>query len=72
MGHVHSTYQGDGNPLPPFAGEPIPVELKEADAGAFADKLWDALNAENRIALYVRFRDLQTGQIDAKLLNKFT
>lgn len=45
-GYFISTYQGDGNPLPTFAGEPIPVALPTAD------ELWGALNDENKVSLY--------------------
>ncbi len=46
MGYFISTYQGDGNPLPTFAGEPIPVTMPEPDA------VWAALNADNKVSLY--------------------
>ncbi len=45
-GYFISTYQGDGNPLPTFAGEPIPVKLPDSDT------LWDALNEDNKVSLY--------------------
>ena len=46
VGYFISTYQGDGNPLPTFAGEPVEVELAEPDA------VWSALNADNKVSLY--------------------
>ena len=45
-GYFLSTYQGDGNPLPSFAGEPIPVILPEPE------QVWQALNADNKVSLY--------------------
>lgn len=52
-GHFISTYEGFGSPLPSFHGEPVSVEVPELDAAALAEKLWGALNAENRVSLYV-------------------
>ena len=52
-GHFISTYEGFGSPLPSFHGEPVSVEVPELDADALAKKLWGALNAENRVSLYV-------------------
>ena len=71
VGHFISTYQGDGNPLPSFAGEPIRVDLKAADADSLAEALWDALNADNRISLYVRYENLQNGDVQTRIINKF-
>ena len=53
VGHFISTYEGFGSPLPSFHGEPVTVEVPELDAKALADKLWSALNADNRVSLYV-------------------
>lgn len=57
-GYFISTYQGDGNPLPTFAGEPIEVSLPEPD------ELWAALNADNKVSLYANVGG------DVKLYNK--
>ncbi len=57
-GYFISTYQGDGNPLPTFAGEPIPVALPEPDV------LWAALNDDNKVSLYANVNG------DVKLFNK--
>ena len=54
MGHFISTYEGFGSPLPSFSGEPVAVELPQLGAGELADKLWKALNEDNRVSLYVR------------------
>ncbi len=53
LGHFISTYEGFGSPLPSFHGEPVAVALAEADARTLAKRLWDALDAENRVSLYV-------------------
>ena len=53
VGHFISTYEGFGSPLPSFHGEPVAVEVPELGARALADKLWSALNADNRVSLYV-------------------
>lgn len=41
-----STYQGDGNPLPTFAGEPIEVDMPAVE------EVWAALNQDNKVSLY--------------------
>lgn len=69
LGHFLHTYMGDGNPLPSFTGEPervaIPAEIDE-----FTDALWNALDHENRISLYVRYTDLATGVETNRLINQ--
>ncbi len=69
LGHFIHTYVCDGNPLPTFRGEPERVRLGN-DPEAFATALWEALDAENKISLYVRSIDLQTKQTSEKLFNK--
>ena len=49
-GYFISTYQGDGSPLPSFAGEPIPVTMPEPKA------VWDALNADNKVSFYANVK----------------
>ena len=70
-GRFLHTYQGDGNPLPSFEGEPVPVELDADSPDALADAVWNALHPENRVSLYVRFADLSTGAARAVLRNRF-
>ena len=53
VGHFISTYEGFCSPLPSFSGEPVPVEVPELGARELADRLWAALDAENRVSLYV-------------------
>jgi len=68
--HFISTYVDDDNPLPSFAGEPIEVSLENEDIDAFASELWDALNADNRVSLYVRYEELETGAVSTKVINR--
>lgn len=69
-GHLLHTYQGDGSPLPSFAGEPVCVRLAAPTAAALADELWGALDGENRVSLFVRYRTLATGKTETVLRNK--
>lgn len=68
-GHFIHTYQCDGNPLPSFEGEPKLIELPD-DMGAFTDMLWNSLNAENKVSLFVRYIDIATGTYETKIVNK--
>ena len=68
-GHFIHTYQGDGNPLPSFEGEPKLVAIPN-EIDAFSDMLWNALNEENKVSLFVRFIDLETGKTATKITNK--
>ena len=73
-GHFISTYQGDGSPLPSFAGEPILVDLSgfgpRETAAELAAQLWDSLNEENKVSLYVRTIDLEGGFSESVIHNK--
>ena len=68
-GRFIHTYQGDGDPLPSFEGEPKRVEIL-GDLEAFAGMLWDSLNEENKVSLFVRFIDIATGTCESKIINK--
>lgn len=69
LGHFIHTYAGDGNPLPTFQGEPERVAISE-DIDTFTKTIWENLNEENKISLYVRFIDLKTGEIENRMINK--
>ena len=69
LGHFIHTYVCDGNPIPTFQGEPERVAI-DNDIDAFTDKLWNALDANNKISLYVRYVDLKTGEVENRLINK--
>lgn len=70
VGHFIHTYQGDGNPLPSFEGEPERIALEWADAKSFADVLWTNLNADNKVSLFVRTIDIATGGTDTVIINR--
>ena len=69
-GHFISTYKHNGNPIPTFQGEPRRIDVPE-DLDAFTETLWNNLNENNRISLYVRYTDPVTGQYKDRLVNKF-
>ena len=69
QGHFIHTYVGDGNPLPSFKGEPKLVEIPN-DIDAFADMLWNSLNADNKVSLFTRFIDIETGLYETRIINK--
>ena len=69
LGHFIHTYVTDGNPLPTFQGEPERVQMLD-DIDEFSEALWDALDENNRISLYVRYTDLATGAVRDTILNK--
>ena len=68
-GHFIHTYMHDGNPLPSFQGEPKLVEIPD-DMDAFTDMLWNSLNEDNKVSLFVRFIDIETGKYETKIVNK--
>lgn len=68
-GHFLHTYLGDGSPLPSFEGEPKPVSIPD-DMDAFAGLLWDSLNEDNKVSLFVRYIDIATGEARSQIINK--
>ena len=68
-GHFIHTYMCDGNPLPSFEGEPKWVETMD-DMNAFADMLWESLNEDNKVSLFVRYIDIETGKYESIIKNK--
>ncbi|WP_297982034.1 IMP cyclohydrolase [uncultured Oscillibacter sp.] len=69
-GRFIHTYMGDGNPLPSFEGEPERVILDAPDAEALADRMWAALNGDNKVSLFVRYTDLADGTEQDAIRNK--
>jgi IMP cyclohydrolase len=69
VGHFIHTYKNDGNPLVSFAGEPKAIKIID-DIDLFADGIWNDLNFDNKISLYVKYIDLETGRCATKLYNK--
>lgn len=67
-GHLIHTYQGDGNPLPSFTGEPKNVTIS-GGIDEFTANLWNALDSENKVSLFVRYIDLATGETQTRIVN---
>jgi hypothetical protein len=67
--HFIHTYMGDGNPLPSFEGEPKLVAL-EGDIDTFTASVWESLNEDNKVSLFVRFIDIATGTYETRIVNK--
>ncbi len=69
LGHFIHTYNHDGNPIPTFTGEPERVAIPD-DIDEFTNLIWKNLNEQNKISLYVRYIDLETGKYDSRMINK--
>lgn len=67
--HFIHTYMGDGNPLPSFEGEPKLVGL-DGDIDSFTALLWENLNEENKVSLFVRYIEIETGEYETRIVNK--
>ena len=63
------TYMGDGNPLPSFEGEPELVDVLD-DIDAYTNLLWENLNEDNKVSLFVRYINLENGSCDTRMVNK--
>ena len=68
-GHFIHTYAQDMNPLPSFEGEPKWVEILD-DMDEFTNMLWNNLNEDNKVSLFVRYIDIATGTYETKIVNK--
>lgn len=69
LGHFIHTYKCDGNPIPSYEGEPTPVSI-EGDIDAFTASLWENLNENNKVSLFTRFINLETGKAETRIVNK--
>lgn len=69
LGHFIHTYVCDGNPIPTFQGEPERVAIPD-DIDVFTDEIWNALDENNKISLYVRYIDLATGEETNRMVNR--
>ena len=69
LGHFIHTYNCNGDPLPTFTGEPHRISIKN-NIEEFANEIWESLNADNKISLYVRYTDIETGKYTDKIINK--
>ena len=63
------TYKADGNPLPSFEGEPKRINI-EGNIDEFTTMIWESLNEENKVSLFVRFIDIETGETESRIINK--
>lgn len=70
-GQLITTYQKNGAPIPSFAGEPLRVTVDENDPKEYAGKIWDALNEDNKVSLFVRAVTLATGDYEDVIINKY-
>ena len=68
-GRFIHTYMGDGNPLPSFEGEPTRVDIK-GNIDEFTKLVWDNLNEDNKVSLFVRYIDIATGKYESRIVNK--
>lgn len=67
--YVH-TYVDDGDPLPAFEGEPTRVSLPEGDIDDLAKLIWESLNEDNKVSLFVRMIDIKSGEFETRIINK--
>ncbi len=69
-GHIIHTYKENGSPIPSFEGEPVLFEQEKVPFDEWSDKVWAALNADNKVSLFTRSIDLETGETVTKIYNK--
>ena len=69
QGRFIHTYQGDGNPLPSFEGEPVLVDIA-GNIDEFTSRIWDSLNVDNKVSLFTRYIDIATGKYESRIVNK--
>ena len=69
LGHFLHTYVCDGDPIPTFRGEPERIAIPDS-IDELTERVWNALDSDNKISLYVRTVDLSTGEVENRLINK--
>lgn len=69
-GRFIHTYQNDGDPLPSFEGEPERILIGNEDIDSFAEHIWESLDEENKVSLFVRYIEVETGKYESRILNK--
>lgn len=69
VGRFIHTYECDGNPLPSFTGEPTKVEIMD-DIDEFTNMIWNSLNEDNKVSLFVRYINIDTGKYETRIVNK--
>ena len=67
--HFIHTYQGDGNPLPSFEGEPVLLELS-GTIDELTERIWNSLDADNKVSLFVRYIKIEDGTWESRIVNK--
>ncbi len=70
LSHFIHTYKCDGNPIPSFEGEPTPVEINTDDIDELTNLVWNNLNKDNKVSLFTRFINLETGKEQSRIINK--
>ena len=70
LGWFIHTLMSDGYPVPGFEGEPTLVEIGNDDIDTFAEKIWNALNEDNKVSLFVRYIDIATNTSESRIINK--
>lgn len=68
-GHFIHTYKTDGNPIPSFEGDPTPVTIS-GDIDTFTNNIWENLNQDNKVSLFTRFINVETGETQTRIINK--
>ena len=69
LGHFIHTYESDGNPLPTFQGEPRRIQIPDS-IDEFADEIWNSLDEDNKISLYISYFNLVDESYEYKIINK--
>lgn len=69
-GHVIHTYRENGNPIPSFEGEPVLFAMVKESFDDFSDHLWEALNEDNKVSLFTRQINIETGEAETRIYNK--
>ena len=69
VGHFIHTYRCDGNPIPSFEGEPEKVALY-GDIDTLTENVWNSLNPDNKVSLFVRYVNVKTGEAQTRIVNK--
>ena len=70
LGHFIHTYKCDGNPIPSYEGEPTLVEIGNESIDDFTKSVWDNLNEDNKVSLFTRYINLETGEEQTRIVNK--
>ena len=69
-GRFIHTYKENGDPLPSFEGEPKKLEIPDLDLDSFTKLVWENLNEDNKVSLFTRYIDLETGKYESRIVNK--